>query len=345
MSAVKPSTKEQLIHYLLNHISLGTYDRKFLSSLQTMYVTAQKPVTTNQSNLLSRIILRYKRQLLKHEITVDEANSLPWTHDPIPSLPEFTETHLILVDDELILRSPYKTNFVKDFRKLEIYGKWEQEDRFWRIPANTFTLREVKKCIEHHYPKINYCDQLTALLKDIDSLSEKDYWDPTYVNKNGNFYVAPITESLHNAIEKIPLDIEFKNITRLVSSGINIDSSVTELCRSKYSDKEINFVKSPVATIEYLDPQLSDLLISLEPDLVIFLEYVSSMKPYLKTIKEKLKEYNIKTITPVYSNLAIDMTQHGYIVIVETGISLRQQILPYASKIVQVVNNKPVHIK
>lgn len=345
MSVIKPSTKEQLIHYLLNHISLGTYDRKFLSNLQTMYVITQKPVTTNQSALLSKIILRYKRQLLKHEITVDEANMLPWAHEPVPSLPEFTETHLILVDDELILRSPYKSAFVKDFKKLDIFGKWEQEDRFWRIPANTYTLREVKKCIEQHYSKINYCEQLTKLLQEIDTLSEKDYWNPTYVNKNGNFYVTPITESLHNAIEKIPFDIELNNITRLVSCGINIDNSVLELCSDKYSDKEIDFIKSPVTSIEHLDPQLSDLLVALKPDLVIFLEYVSGMKPYIKTIKEKLKEFNIKTITPVYSNLAVDMTQHDYIVIVETGISLRQQILPYASKIVQVVKTKPIYVK
>lgn len=130
MSVIKPSTKEQLIYYLLNHISLGTYDRKFLSNLQTMYMVSQKPVTTNQSRLLSRIILQYKRQLLKHEITVDQANALPWTREPIPSLPEFTETHLILVDDELILRSPYKNIFVKDFKKLDIYGKWNKRIDF-----------------------------------------------------------------------------------------------------------------------------------------------------------------------------------------------------------------------
>jgi hypothetical protein len=45
MQVLKPTTKEQLIHYLVNHISLGTYDKKFLSNVYEI----NKPLTTNQN--------------------------------------------------------------------------------------------------------------------------------------------------------------------------------------------------------------------------------------------------------------------------------------------------------
>lgn len=345
MSKVKPSTKEQLIHYLLNNISLGTYDRKFLVNLETIYLTTQKPVTTNQSELLSKIILRYNRQLAKQELSVDEANTLPWTRQPIPSLPEFTETHLILVDDELILRSPYKAAFIKEFRKLDVHGKWEYDDRLWRIPASTHTLFKVKKCVEHHYTTVNYCEKITNLLQQVAKYKEDDIWNPTIVHTNGMFYVSPITEPLANSIANIPLDDDLKHISRIVASGVDVSDSALCEYRKKYSDKELEFATSSIVKIEHLDSELVDLILSVKPDLVIFIEYLGAMKPYLKSVKDKLKEYNIKTITPLYSNLQIDMNEHDYIMIVETGLSLKQQILPYASKLVQVINNKPIDIK
>ena len=59
MSKVKPTTKEQLIHYLLHNVSLGTYDNRFLTNIETNFIGAGKPVTSNQSDLLTKITFRY----------------------------------------------------------------------------------------------------------------------------------------------------------------------------------------------------------------------------------------------------------------------------------------------
>ncbi len=56
MTKVKPKTKEQVIYFLISNISLGTYDKRFLSNLESMNVVAKKPLTTNQATLFEKIM-------------------------------------------------------------------------------------------------------------------------------------------------------------------------------------------------------------------------------------------------------------------------------------------------
>lgn len=344
MTKVKPSTKEQLIHYLLGNISLGTYDRKFLVNLETSYLTNKKPVTTNQANLLEKIVLRYKRQLAKQEVSSDEANALPWTREPIPSLPEFTETHLLLVDDELILRSPYKSAFLKDFKKLDIHSKWEADDRLWRIPATTYTLKIVKECIERHYNTINYCEYIQDILKPLETYTSLYLWNPTFKYINGNFYVVSVSTALSESIKDLSFDIDLSNLARIAARGIEIDNTVIQKYKETYTEKQIQFAIDLSVKIDIGDHELVDLIATLKPDLVVFSEYVSSVKPFFSVVKEKLNMYNMSFVTQTYTH-NVNLSDYDYIIIVESGLSLKHQILPYVSKLVQVVNSKPINIK
>lgn len=344
MSKVKPSTKEQLIHYLLGNISLGTYDKKFLVNLETSYLIPKKPLTSNQANLLEKIIVRYKRQLAKQEISSEEAIQLPWTRQPVPSLPEFTETHLLLVDDELILRCPYKSAFLKDFKKLDIHGKWESEDRLWRIPANTYSLKTVKQCIEKHYDKINYCEFIVDILKPLEEFSVEDTWNPTLKFINGIFYVVAITPALNTALDDLSFDIDLANLARFVAKGIEIDQSVIDKYKETYTEKQIQFAIDLMVKMDIGDNDLIDLLAVLKPDLIVFSEYISSVKPFFNVVKEKLTMYNMRLMTQTYAQV-VDISGYDYIIAVESGLSLKHQMIPYVSKLVQVVNSKPIIIK
>lgn len=339
MTKVKPSTKEQLIFYLIGNISLGTYDRRFLVNLESMHLIKHRPLTTNQSDLLNKIINRYSRQLAKHEISVNEAIALPWTNPPIKSLPQFTETHLILVDDELILRSPYKSAFIKDFKKLEIQAKWEHDDRFWRIPANTHTLKEVKTCIEKHYDVVNYSDELIELFNKIAPYANGKTWSPTYKYINNNFIIAPVNQHILDAIEDIPFDIELSTLSRLVAAGINIDYTVKLEFKKKFTDDEINFASSFNSKIDLDDPSLGEMILALKPDLVLFSDYLAGAKLYLNTVKNYLNAKAVPVTTVSYSKIA-DVEQYKFSVLVESGTTIKQQSLPYVSKSIQVVNSK-----
>lgn len=344
MTKVKPTTKEQLIFYLISNVNLGTYDKRFLVNLESMYLVSHRPLTTNQSDLLDKIIHRYSRQLAKLEINAFDMVNLPWNIPPVKSLPQFTETHLLLVDDELILRSPYKSAFVKDFKKLDIQAKWEHDGKFWRIPANTFTLHIVKSCIEKHYSTVNYCDSISSMLNAVVDLEKSPDWSPTYKYVNGNFFISAITEPLLNATESIEYKLDLITLSRLVAHGITIDSSVKEIFKEKYSDTEIEFASEFTTKVDLEDPALSKLLVSLNPDIVIFSEYISASRVYLSTVKNLVKGAGIPVSNITYAN-PIDISDYDYVILVESGISIKQQVLPYVSKAVQIVNSKPIPIK
>jgi hypothetical protein len=344
MTKVKPTTKEQLIYYLINNVSLGTYDRRFLSNLESMFLTNNRPLTTNQADLLNKIVHRYSRQLAKYELSANELVTLPWTKQPVESLPQFTETHLILVDDELILRSPYKSTFVKDFKKLDIQGKWEHDDRLWRIPASTHTLKVVKNCIEKHYSKINYCEDISSALDTISHLDTANSWKPTYVYTNGNFLVSCANEYLLEAIRDIAFDLTLDTLARLVAYGITIDQTVIDKFKEKFIEDEILFASDFTSKIEMNDSTLGSMLVKLKPDIVLFSEYISGARAYLNTVKRYLSDNNMN-FADVSFNKTVDVTKYDYVILVESGISIKQQSLPYVGKSVQIVVSKPITIK
>jgi hypothetical protein len=144
MIKMVPTSKESLIYYLIHNISLGTYDQKFLHNLVSLNVTKNHPVTTNQAELLDKIVSRYKKQLAKKELDVNELLKLEWNTKPILSSPQFTQAYLSLGEGKIILHSPYKSEFVKEFKRIENVS-WHRDEKFWSAPANEYMLKLVNE--------------------------------------------------------------------------------------------------------------------------------------------------------------------------------------------------------
>lgn len=348
MTKVKPTTKEQLIYYFISNISLGTYDKRFLTNLESMNVTAQKPLTTNQADLLDKIIARYSRQLHKLELNVDEMLSLPWHNRPIQSLPQFTEAHLSLLDDELILHSPFKKDFVEDFRKADINGKWNKEERYWSVPASTHTLNIATKIIEKHYNKVNYCDTITEFIQSAKVYEDCKYWNPSFEYLNGNFYVVAANSNLINAISYIPFEVELYVLARLVRHGISIGDTALAQFVDKFKPDEILFALDTEANIEIDDPEAINKLLKIKTDYVVFLELTGSAKGFFTSLKKKLEEHNIKhhTLSVKEQQEGIFTRDYAYPTLIVSGFFYRpSQITPAIGKVVHVVNSKPISIK
>jgi hypothetical protein len=350
MSKVSPTTKEQLVYFLITNISLGTYDRRFLINIENLNLSASKPLTSNQASLLDKIVQRYQRQLEKHSLALGTMLNLPWKQQPVASLPMYTETHLMLVDDELILRSPYNNAFIKDFKKLFTASKWSSEDRFWRIPANSFTLKRVVESIEKHFDTVNYCEQLTAMFLATTPLENCKYWTPTFKFVNGNFYVMGTNEPLQAAIAHIPYEVELEILSRLVSHGITIDTSVIDRFKENFTEHSVLFAASFNTSVEEDDDNFIPNLVSLKPDLVVFDEYTTSPRAYFNSIKKGLNEYGVEYAELTFHTQLNSTTTGGnFTILVGSGINFNfsKDLIPIPSinKFVKVVNSKPVNIK
>ena len=345
MTKMKPKTKEQLIYFFISNISLGTYDKKFLLNLQVLNLAQKKPLTTNQAELLDKITLRYRKQLSKLEIGVQEMLDLPWNNTPVQSLPQYTEAHLSLNEDTLILRSPYKKEFVSEFNKLNLSNKkqWDRVGKYWSIPANSYTLREVNNQLEKHYGKVNYCDKLSKLLSDIKGYQSIKYWDPTYMYVNGNYMIVGISEALHDAIIDIPFETELHTLSYLAQFGIKIDDSVIEEFLLKFDADAVSFATESRINVELHDESIIKKLLLIKVDLIIFPENITAnTKLYFDFIERQVK-YKINCCYGI--NEASSKIINSKLPVLLSSQMWGRTPLRGIAKTIHVVNSNPIDIK
>jgi hypothetical protein len=356
MSNIKPTTKEQLVHYLLMQINLGTYDRRFLTNTLNLNISPKKPVTTNQAALLNKIVERYARQLAKKELSVGDLISLPWSSTPVDSKPEFTDAYLTLDDTTLILKSPYKSAFVRAMRDLS-YTIWHVDEKFWSIPAGLYTLHQIVSLLEEHYDKINYCPEITKILNEAKLYSSEACWDPTLIKKNGRLYVAAINSSLNEAIADVTLSDTLASMARLTKYGIRVDSNLVnqihdamggtseamdQILFSLQFDPKID-IASPSKVVQYIS--------DLKPDSVIVTDTGNSLhNSTLTKIIDTLTSIgiNVQRLTRATDISTVNFDMYEYPIVLNLGSirsMRRNSYLEHAAgKQVHLVDSTPIDL-
>ncbi len=342
MLKVKPTTKEQLIYYLQSNISLGTYDKKFINNLVTMYLTLNKPITSNQHDLLDKVILRYGRQLAKQEIAADEMIKLPWIYPPIPSLAKFTEVHLAIKDKLIELRSPFKGEFVKQFREVP-YSKWDKDTKTWTLPYCEELLAITIKLVKLHYSNINYDDTVTSILNTVEQFNDVKYWGPTYTKINDRFYIVASTESINEAIQYLEFNDDPDTLARLCYHGITIDGSVIVK-----SFKDIDTLLKSIDRTPHIEANIDnvvDYLLSIKSDFVLISEWqLNSVKINYTKFIETLTNLNISCeVVDRRKSSAPNLKQYKLPVAIG-NMSFSADISPLVAKTISLVNSKEIKI-
>ena len=70
-------TSEQLLYFMIHNLRLSRYDNRFLQNLEKLINNTHR-VTTNQVDLVNKLISKYERQLIKHELFIKDLLELPW---------------------------------------------------------------------------------------------------------------------------------------------------------------------------------------------------------------------------------------------------------------------------
>lgn len=347
MTKVKPNTKEQLIYFLLSNLNLGTYDSKFLTNIQTNNVISKRPLTTNQAALLYKIVERYAKQLRKLELNVLELIDLPWTLEPIPSIPEYTEAHLALEESNFILRSPYQREFVKAIAKSDINAKWYKETKQWIAPANTYTLKIMKLILVNNYNEVNYCDNIKRLLNTVELYNDCKYWNPTYVYVNGSYYVMASTQEVVDAIEHIPFTEDLSTIAHLTRYGIEIDDTVKEQFYKKYSKDDVAFALDFKVATELDDVTIVDKLRYLKTDLILISKVNATTQEHIQYIKNEVSSHIPWAIISEVDTSWYDLLKKSkYPVMITSGMWITSMgMVKSVGKVIHIVNSKPLDIK
>jgi hypothetical protein len=291
MSKIAPTTKEHVIHYLVHNISLGTYDKKFLNNIYEN----NKPLTTNQNELLDKIILRYSRQLTKNQLIAFELTNLPWTRPLIVSSPEFTEAMIYTEEDKLCIRTPYKKNYIQLLKDSKYPIIWNRDTRIWITDYCTETLKYVIGHTENNFSIVNYSKDIKDVIEELSEFEQYKYWNPTLVYLNNTYFLLAANEYVYDAVSELLDDISLFVITKLVRHGITIDDSVI---KGMNVDKEvIDFAKEMQPTLEADDiTTLVEYLAKIECDLVVLYNSTYFEKFLTSELANMLVDNNIKLI-------------------------------------------------
>jgi len=351
----KPSTKEHVVDYLLKNISLGTYDKKFISNLLQLNIAVGKPATTNQAALLNKIILRYHRQLAKAELNSIDLVDLPWSLQPIESSPQYTEAHVSIVDDTtIVIHSPYKKDFVKELKKVE-YVAWDRENKLWSAAASEYTLREMLAVVVEHYDKVNYCPNVQLALDIVHEYESMQYWNPTLTSINGNLFIVAANAALMDAIAHIPLNIEYSTLARLSRMGIRIDPGLISDIHDELGGTDavmalLIFAIDPQPKIEVSQQeQLVDYLQHIKADMVILNQWFGSNKSYVMGLANLLKANKIEHV--IFRRSAdtetgdMDIRSYEMPVKVNMGVFNTRGSPKHVAKNIQLINSNEIYIE
>lgn len=289
MQAPKPITKEQLIHYLVHNISLGTYDKKFLNNIYEN----NKPLTTNQNELLDKIVLRYSRQFTKKELVATDLINLPWTRPLIISSPEFTEARIYVEGSSIHIRTPYKKDYITKLKESSYPITWSKDTRLWSTDYCAETLKYVIEHTENHFSSINYSKDIQETINYLCEYEQYKYWNPTLVCANGMYYLMAVNEHVFNAVESLLENITPYSITKLVRYGVAIDDSVIKSL--PHGEEVIKFAMDTQPTLESDNVNtIVEYLKHIECDLIVVYNSVYFKKFLSLELNSYMEDNNIK---------------------------------------------------
>lgn len=349
MTDTIPTTKEQLIYYICNNLSLGTYDKKFLHNMVD-FIRNKKPITTNQSNLFDKIVIRYNKQLAKKELRATDLVNLPWKVEPIKSSPQFTEAHISILDDKIIIHTPYKQEYVKELKKSEYPFEWNKEGRYWHTVLSEYSLKTIIDITEKNFANVNYCEKISTIISDLVQYEDAKYWDPTLVVLNDRYYVIGINASLYNAIEPYMDNIDISTLGIISTYGVSIDPSVIiHMCNNieNFPEDSVNMLTDLVSikqtNIDINDfDKLVDTLKYLNCDAIALSGAVAYERK--KLVQDKiLRSFPDIHVNWISNRRTLDVNAYQYPVIMYFGLSTLHDAKP--CKIISITDQSPIHIK
>ncbi len=186
-----------------------------------------KRITSNQVELVNKLIDKYQRQLIKQGFFIETVLTLPWSTPIVQTTIEYTSAHIGILEDNLILKTPYNKSFITEFRTLSnSCFVWDNVNKYYIGDLSTYSLKVATKITKKFFKDVRYSDKIAILLSQLDIYKDVIYWNPTLVNANGNYIIACSNSSLDNAIQHLTLNTELHTLAELARYGVSVDNNI-----------------------------------------------------------------------------------------------------------------------
>lgn len=220
------TTKEHLLYLMHSgYMRLSSFDLDFVQNL-SWAINKKNEITSNQNELFDRILLKYKRQLLKQNITENFIKNLSWKCTVKESDPVFTSAYISIVEGSIQFKAPHKKKVTHAIRLGNTF-KWDRLMSLYTSDYSAINLKYIVELAAAHYPEVRHCPIVTMLLAKLSVYKDVKFWDPTlYKTNSGLLCIAGANNYLLDAIKDLSFDISPRTISAITAAGINIDKSV-----------------------------------------------------------------------------------------------------------------------
>lgn len=331
------NNKEQLLYFFLNgKVSLSQYDYKFMANLQIM-IQNKNRVTSNQSTLFDNLISKYKKQLTKNGLVIEELKALPWKTEVVESSEEYTGATISLYDNDLIIKVPFNKPFITNFRNVK-HNKfvWDRDNKFYRAEFSTTSLKLAYDSLPKYFNTLKLDDTIKALIDNVNEYYSEIY-NPTLCLIKGRPVVLAVNEVLGEMINEMTLNTDATTLFKLSSMGITIHEDIYK------NDSRLEFASKRV--FEY-DIDKVETVISWMKSLGCNNVVIGrGLKTYLhqEKLNELISKYGMNPVGPIsYGSLPKGnsmLLQHT------SSIDMRNSFTGNVSKTVVLKNSRPIEVK
>lgn len=325
--------KEDLLKYFLaGYIHLSKKDYGFFSNIKSL-LADKKPFTSNQAKLFDKLILKYQRQLIKNKLDIQTLLNLSWATEIIATTSEFLQAKISCYDDDIIIKTPFNTKFVTDFRKIELKTfEWDKNHRHYIAPFSTYNLHLAVNFVPKYFKEVVFCDVTKGYIDTLKIYEGAATWSPMLVRIHDQYYIAAINENLYDATKHIALSDDPKILFELTNYGVNISDDIIG------NDKRLEFAAK------------YDVKIDLD---------------YLHIMVNMLKELNIKTVftareiihnKEISNEIKLSLLEQGIVckphhfhdsspgVLLKTSTGIMYS-MKNIEKIITLTNSRPIKIR
>jgi hypothetical protein len=346
---------EEVLDLLITKISLGTYDRKFLQSIQINNVFVHKPITSNQANLFTKVLLKYHKQLTKLNYNAVDLSEIPWTLKIVESSTEYTVPYISIENDTIIMKTPFKTSFVQEMRNERVF-KWDFNARHYSAIYGLPTLKYAIDSVNKHYEQMKCSDNVLEIIDEIIKYESAKIWSPTLVRVNGNLIIAGINEALHEALLDVKLDTSIKTLALLTMHGVKIDDKLFKELHEELGGDEASYQRLLFATsYEYELEQnkiwdLKELLHDIDCDYIFYSTFFAKTKTV--DIESVLCNFNIDhdvgskaSFLSQEKNKLWSREKKMPVLVKYGSLSHKGSGSAFAAKMISLVDSTPVQVK